>query len=467
MKRVLILFTCLLYCFIFSACGTYTSTNEPCSGTENIESIPDETGESLHESSESEEFFLDIAGDLLPLFKNFDDPDECDKANSFLNFIYDEFGEEPLRGICTEMKNSGYSDEMWIKHTGNSIHVLRSLFLNEAESLDNVRIKSIGEIGSDGKTVLTFGGDVCFGDNYVTMPYLQRKGGKLNYCIAQEWIDMMQSADVAMLNNEFSISDRGSPMKNKLYTYVANPEHTKYYNEMGVDYVTLANNHVFDYGEDAFFDTLDTLKAYGIAYSGAGKDASDAEKPFYFIVNGRKIAYISATRAEKHILTPEATEDSAGVFRCYDNTKLLEVIENTKQNCDYVIVLVHWGTEYSEKLEPVQRESAYQYIDAGADLIIGTHAHQLQGIEFYKGKAIFYNLGNFWFNAKTIETGLLKLELGSDGSEEFYFLPGVQQGCKVSFESGTARGREILDRLAAYEQGIIIEDDGHIIQSDG
>ena len=464
MKRDLSLFICFIYILIFVACGRNTVPIESDSESEIFESY-EEKSEISFESSESSEFFLDIAVDLLPLFKSFDDPDECDKANDFLNFIYDEFGEAALRGIYQEMKSDGYSDEIWIRHTGNSIHVLRSLFLNEQGTLSNYKIKSLGEIDSDKKTVLTFGGDICFGDNYATMPYLQRKGGELNYCIKQEWIDLMQSADVAMLNNEFSISDRGSPMKHKLYTYVAKTTHTKYYNEMGVDYVTLANNHVFDYGEDAFFDTLSTLDEYGIAYSGAGKNASDAQKPYYFIVNGRKIAYISATRAEKHILTPEATADSPGVFRCYDNERLLEVIEETKRNCDYVIVLVHWGTEYSAKLEKVQREGAHQYIDAGADLIVGTHAHQLQGIEFYKGKAIFYNLGNFWFNAKPIETGLLKLELGSDGSEEFYFLPGMQEGCKVSFLSGTAKGREILDRLASYEKGIVIGDDGRVLPS--
>ena len=104
-----------------------------------------------------------------------------------------------------------------------------------------------------------------------------------------------------------------------------------------------------------------------------------------------------------------------------------------------------------------------RFIDAGADLIVGTHAHQLQGVEFYKGKAIFYNLGNFWFNAKDIPTGLMTLELDSSGREEFYFIPGLQSGCKTKYLLGTEKGREILDTLESYEPNrITISDDGKI-----
>ncbi len=475
MKRFLCLLASVMLTVSVCACGfeiSQVSESPESSYADELFSndISAETSEneSNFESSGTEEEsvpFLDIALDLLPLFGRFDDPDECDRANDFLNFIFEYYNYElePLWSIYLHMKKNGYSDEMWREYTGNSIHVWRSLYLNEAETKDNVKLISTGDLNSDKKTVLTFGGDVSLADNYATIPYLLRKGGDLKYCIDERWFEVMKNADVAMVNLENPISDRGEPMKHKAYTYIANPDNTKYLKEMGVDFVTLANNHVFDYGQDAFYDTLDTLGKFGIDSAGAGKNAKDAQKPFYYIIDGRKIGYISATRAEKNILTPEATEDSPGVFRCYDNERLLEVIAETKKNCDYVVVLLHWGTEYSAKLELVQKTTSHDYIDAGADLIVGTHAHCLQGVEFYKGKAIFYNLGNFWFNAKNIETGILKLELDFNGNEEFYFLPGMQSGCKTSFLLGTENGRMILDNLASHEPSqIVIEDDGRI-----
>ncbi|MBR5285338.1 MAG: CapA family protein [Clostridia bacterium] len=470
MKGFCCLLLALLLCFSVCACELEISE-----ASITLESSDDDlyfsADESEPESSEPEssdesfEPFLDVTNELVNYFAPFDSPEEHDKVNDFFNFIleYYEYESEPLYSIYEDIIKNGYSNAVWQKHTGNSINVWRSIYLNEEENCDNLKIVSLGDVNRNEKTVLTFGGDISIADNYATVPYLNHKNGNLDYCIAPEWQSVMKEADVAMLNLENALSLRGTPMAHKAYTYVGKPENAEILKRIGVDYVTLANNHVFDYGEDAFLDTLETLDKYGIDHSGAGRNASEAQKPFYYIINGRKIAYISATRAEKHILTPEATETQSGVFRCYDNERLLEVIEETKQACDYVIVLLHWGTEYSDKLEAVQRRTAHEYIDAGADLIVGTHAHQLQGIEFYNGKAIFYNLGNFWFNAKRIETGLLKLELDSDGNESFYFLPGLQEGCKTQYLLGSYLGREILDNLAYYEPSqVAIADDGRI-----
>ncbi|MBR5779488.1 MAG: CapA family protein [Clostridia bacterium] len=469
MKRFLYFVLIVLLCFSVCSCGfdveeaiEISEGTEDEFSTESSEASDESSDESSEEQSEP---FFDVTLDMVNLFTPFESADMHDKANDFIGFILEYYGyeNEPLYSIYLDIKQNGYSDDVWIKHTGNSIHVWRSLYLDEAKSADNLKIISLGEKGGNKKTVLTFGGDISLADNYATIPYLNHKKGDIDYCISPEFSSIMREADVAMLNLENALSDRGTPMKHKLYTYVGKPENAEILKKIGVDYVSLANNHVFDYGEDAFFDTLDTLDKYGIDHSGAGRNANEAQKPFYYVINGRKIAYISATRAEKNILTPEATDIQSGVFRCYDNIRLLEVIEETKQSCDYVILLIHWGTEYSAKLEGVQKDTAHEYIDAGADLIVGTHAHQLQGIEFYKGKAIFYNLGNFWFNAKDIETGLLKLELDGDGNEEFYFIPGLQSGCKTKYLLGTEQGREILDNLASHEpEQIEISDDGKI-----
>ncbi len=385
-------------------------------------------------------------------------PPDVDQA--FLQYVGKTYGAFVLDELA---EKATYTDGVWDELTGNSLHVLRSLYREEPTKANNVRLLSAGKRGTRKTTVMTFGGDICFADNYVVMQHLKTTENGLFDCIDPRWADEMRAADIAVLNNEFTISDRGAPLSGKMYTFRADPAHTALYGELGVDFVTLANNHAYDFGRDAFLDTMDSLRENGVDYAGGGRNAAEAQRPFYYLVNGRKIAFVSATRAEKNIMTPEAGPDSPGVFRCYDPERLKQVLAEAKACSDYVVLFVHWGTEHTDVLEPVQKSTAHDYIDAGADLIVGAHAHQLQGIEFYKGKAIFYNLGNFWFDDyDDVDTGLVRLELSPDGGEAFRFLPGVQTGCETSYELGTARGREVLDRIAGYLPGIRIDDDGRV-----
>ena len=433
-------------------------SSEPASSSESV-SLPESSEPEVSEPSESSEDAEVSGSPVSPVLEKFGEELPPDVDEGFLQFVAERFGQETLKELAAQ---ETYTDALWRELTGNTLHVLRSLYADEPERLENVRLMSLGERGQRKSTVMTFGGDICFADNYVVMQHLKTTENGWRDCIDPEWAKVMRDADIAMLNNEFTISERGTRMPGKMYTFRAAPEHTALYEALGVDFVTLANNHAYDFGEDAFLDTLDTLRAYGIDYAGGGRNAEEAQKPFYYLVDGRKIAFVSATRAEKNILTPEAGENTPGVFRCYDPERLLEVLAEAKANSDYVVLFVHWGTEHTDALERVQKTTAHDYIDAGADLIIGTHAHQLQGIEFYKGKAIFYNLGNFWFDSYDVETGLVRFSLDADGGETFQFLPGMQKGCVTSYELGTERGREIFDHLAGYLPGIRIDDDGLI-----
>ena len=112
-------------------------------------------------------------------------------------------------------------------------------------------------------------------------------------------------------------------------------------------------------------------------------------------VNGKKYGFIAVSR-----VVPSADwkiESAApGMFTCYDATALIEVIKEAKQTCDFVTVFPHWGTEYSEQPNAVQRELAKQCMDAGADLVVGAHTHCLEGIEYIDGKPVFYSLGNLF-----------------------------------------------------------------------
>lgn len=286
---------------------------------------------------------------------------------------------------------------------------------------------------------MVFAGDINLDDGWSVMAYAAQQPGGVADCIDSRLLTAMTEADLCCVNNEFTFSQRGTPMEGKAWTFRSNPENVSVLTGlMGVDLVTLANNHIYDYGSEAFSDTLDTLSSAGIAYVGAGETLEEASAPFYFDLQGVTVAVVNATRAEKSIMTPEATEDSSGVFRCYDPAAFADKLAEAKENADFVICCVHWGTEYSYELEDVQRETARTYIDAGADVIVGTHSHCLQGIEFYNGKPVFYSLGNFWFNEKTLETGLLELELTGDSAEAepeltCTILPAIQEGCVTRY----------------------------------
>ena len=477
-KRFLWGLLALLTCLAGCASAGYTETSSPgnVSLSPGESSIPLE-GSSAFPSSEEDSMPVEISlpegfdstEELPPrlweaLATMFPVPEWEEAIYGFGLFVEQQIGAALADQMAAVILEHGYDDSLWRELTGNTLNVWETLYRGDHETSPFVRLLSMGKPGENKTTVMTFGGDICFADNYEVMKYMARKGYDLEDCIAPEWFAEMQNADIAVLNNEFSISSRGKAMAGKAFTFRADPKHTALYHRLGVDLVTLANNHVFDYGEDAFHDTLDTLREYGVDYAGAGRNAEEAQSPMYYLVDGRKIAFISATRAEKYILTPEATEDSPGVFRCYDTARLLEVIARAKEESDYVILLVHWGREGSNDLEKVQEETAPLYLEAGADLIVGAHAHRLQGIEFIDGKAVFYNLGNFWFDNFNIETGLMRFELAADGKETFYFLPAKQSGCKTSYELGTSKGRTILDHVESYSKGISIRDDGLIVK---
>lgn len=265
---------------------------------------------------------------------------------------------------------------------------------------------------------LAFAGDVNFAEDWNTMEYYRQQENGIYDCIDPRLIEMMQDADLMCLNMEFSMSSVGSPMNGKAYTFRADPSRVEILHELGVDLVNLANNHVYDYGTDAFLDMLSILQKEEIPYVGAGADAEEAEKIFYTEIDGKTLAIVAATRAEKYILTPEAGENTPGVFRCYDTGRLLEVAREADANADFVIAYIHWGTEYSEELEEAQTAGAKELAEAGADVVLGAHPHCLQGMEFYEGIPVLYSLGNYWFNEKSLDSVLVKLHFYGDDKEQ-------------------------------------------------
>ncbi len=312
------------------------------------------------------------------------------------------------------------------------------------------------------QVTITFAGDILFDENYAIMGNVAGNGN-IGNGIVPSLLEEMKSADIMMLNNEFPYSDRGAPLEDKKFTFRAKPTTVSFLNDMGVDIVSLANNHAYDYGENAFLDTLDVLEGAGITYVGAGRNLQEARRPVYYIINNMKIAIVAATQIEKldNPDTRGATDLSAGVFRCWNGDKLLETVREAKANSDFVIVYLHWGTENEAAIDWAQEKQAPEVVEAGADLIIGAHPHCLQKIGVIQGVPVMYSLGNFWFNSKTIDTGMIKITLNENGLKSYQFIPCIQTGSQTMLLQGEEKKR-VINYMQSISGGVRIDEDGYV-----
>ncbi len=354
------------------------------------------------------------------------------------------------------------------KKTGASLHVLRDAYYGLLDSPGSAKTANIyfapDNSDSDKTVVLAFGGDVNLMDGGYVMPTYRALGGSVSSVLTGGLLEEMLSADVLLLNNEFAFTSGGTPIAGKTYCFRAKPENVQLLRDMGVDIAYLANNHVFDYGADGLSDTLKTLDEAEIPRIGAGMDLSEASEPVFYIAGGRKIAFIGAGCIERYsVFTPGATNDSAGIFRCdeVNSEPLLGIIRDCAENSDFVVVNLHWGIESTTVLESYQRELGQMCIDAGADAVIGSHPHVLQGAEFYNGKPIIYSTGNFWFSRTQNRTCLLELLLDESGNLSVKFLPCMTSGGVTTLQSGTAAAQS-LDYYESISFGISIDDEGFI-----
>lgn len=307
------------------------------------------------------------------------------------------------------------------------------------------------------KITFCFGGDILFDDEYAVMASLIRRGGAIEEGISPELLEIMRDADVTIVNNEFPYTNGGTPTEGKTFTFRADESTVSYLHDMGVDAVTLANNHAYDFGETGFLDTLRVLEEHEVAYIGAGRNLSEAAKPLYFEAEGLRVAVVAATQIERlnNPDTKGATDTEAGVMRCLQPERFLRAIEDAKAEADFVIALVHWGTENQVEKDWAQIDQAPQIAAAGADLIVGTHPHILQGIEYFWETPVVYSLGNFWFNSRELDTGLLKVTIGETGILEMEFVPAIQKNCRTVLATAEDRDRIISHVNAiSYEAGI-------------
>ena len=312
------------------------------------------------------------------------------------------------------------------------------------------------ELVVDDSFTMFFTGDVMLQN---VMSRYDEKG--INGIISEYLEEEMTGADMTMINNEFPFSTRGEQAPDKQFTFRVPPRYVSALQDMGIDVASLANNHALDFGPDALSDSFTTLDEAGIPYVGAGETQERAEEAIFVEKDGRKVGVLSASRVIP-VHTWNITSSQPGLFCTYDSTRLVERIKEIEDECDFVVVFVHWGIEREAIPEEYQRVLAQQYIDAGADLVVGNHAHVPQGIEYYKGVPIVYCLGNYIFNPDMVDTYVLKATWESNDDIQLQVIPVDTRNLLTAELTGEEK-QEFFGYLESISFGVEIDENGKVL----
>jgi len=259
---------------------------------------------------------------------------------------------------------------------------------------------------------------------------------------------LLKSADLAVANFE-----NPAPDNFKYHTqgtvFSANPRLIAGLKDAGIDYVSLGNNHIGDAGPVGLLQTLANLDKYGIRHSGAGRNLAAARTPAIMTVDGVKVAILSYDTIAKYYA---AGTNKAGSAQLTAANVKVDVAAARKAGAQIVIVYPHWGTEYSPRPFSAEQSLAHAVIDAGADMVIGNHAHWVGAMEIYKGRPIWYALGNFVFDQiwsePTSEGLLLQLTFRGTNLVQVRLQPTViLDGAQPNLLDPAKDGRVVLGQL--------------------
>jgi poly-gamma-glutamate synthesis protein (capsule biosynthesis protein) len=227
---------------------------------------------------------------------------------------------------------------------------------------------------------------------------------------------VLSAADLTVVNLETAITTGGRKVA-KEFNFRAPPSAIAALLTQGVDVIGMANNHALDYGQSGLADTLAAVGAVGAPVIGVGRDEAQAYRPFVATVHGQRIGVIDASQVINGDLVASwtATADHPGLASAKRVDRLLAEVRATRPRVDTLVVFLHWGTETQQCPNAAQLELAPQLVDAGADVVVGSHAHRILGGGFLGHAYVDYGLGNFQFiggrSAGSTESGILTVKV--------------------------------------------------------
>lgn len=270
------------------------------------------------------------------------------------------------------------------------------------------------------RTIVIHGtGDVSLDPDYI--PALRTNG----YGWAWSGLEgLFRTDDLTVINHECPSTDIVAPLA-KTFVFRCDPEALDDAREAGVEVASLANNHGFDQGPEALLDSVRNMRRADIVPIGAGASEEEADAPAYVDVGGWRIGLV----AVGEVIDPDsqvADGDEIGTAVGHEFSRALRAIREAEERADVVIVVIHWGVELDTQPREYQVDEAHRMIEAGADVIFGHHAHRLQPMDTYRGRPIFYGLGNFVWPSFSVEgstTAVARVVVRPNGSITGELLP--------------------------------------------
>ncbi len=294
-----------------------------------------------------------------------------------------------------------------------------------------------GPLGSGLPVTIGFGGDSHFEAGLRSR--LAGEGGAM----LEPLVPLFAGADLTILNLETAITERGSPQP-KEYTFRTTPAAFDALAAVGVDAVSMANNHGLDFGPEGLEDSLAARDASPIPVIGIGRTDADAYRPFRATVNGQRVAVIAATQVlDSELITAwTATPFQAGLASAKRVEALTAAVAAARTEADTVVVFLHWGTERQECPNAAQTDLAPTLLAAGADIVVGSHAHRLLGAGRMGDGFVAYGLGNFiWFNESgpNGDTGALLVTATGRRIDDYQWRPAhIHNGVPTMLDGAAA-----------------------------
>ncbi|MEV4658726.1 CapA family protein [Micromonospora sp. NPDC049301] len=237
----------------------------------------------------------------------------------------------------------------------------------------------------------------------------------------------LSAADLAMVNLETAVTTRGAP-EPKEFHFRAPASAYDAVKAAGIDVVSIANNHALDYGRTGLADTVDAARAAGMPAVGAGADAAAAYTPWFTEIRGTRIAVLGFSQISELWSEWRATDTRAGIAMTRDLPRATAAVRAARRQASVVVVYVHWGTEGDACPPAEARAFADEMAEAGATIIVGTHAHLLLGDGWIGNTFVQYGLGNFlWWrdDAYSNDTGVLRVTLDGSATSKTELVPAT------------------------------------------
>jgi len=261
---------------------------------------------------------------------------------------------------------------------------------------------------------------------------------------------VLRSADLAAVNLETAVTGRGTPQP-KTYHFRAPASAFTALRAAGIDLVTMANNHVLDYGTTGLTDALAAAGAARFPYVGIGVNAAAAWAPYLTTVKGVRIAVIGVSQVAELASSWVATGTRPGEANAIDLRRTLTAVRSARRQASVVIVFMHWGTEGQACPDPNQLSLARRLAAAGASIIVGAHAHMLQGSGWLGHTFVAYGMGNFlwWERSYSTASGVLELTLHPHAPLTARFVPAVVSGAGQPIADSGAAARRAAAHYAS------------------